>query len=228
MFMKKIKGFTLIEVAIVLLIITLALGSLLGPVSTQLKEAKIKETEAQLQEIKQAILAFAIVNNRLPCPDTSTPRNGLENNCAVPTATGAVPSVALGLTRRIDSWGSEIIYSVTANFADALPAGAGTGCATANQNVSFEICSQGNLFVFLESALATPVANNLPVVLVSIGQRKSAADTSAEENENNDGDENFVEREYGNPGDNIPFNDIVVWLSASELVSTMVKAGRLP
>lgn len=230
--MNKINGFTLIEVAIVLLIITLALGSVLGPISSQLKQSKINETEEQLEEIKQAILAFAIVNNRLPCPDIDLPRDGSENpNCAPATSVGGLPTVELGLTKRLDAWGGEIIYRVTSTFADTLPAGAGSPCvpaATANPNVSFEICSPGDINVFQEATLTTPVANNLPVILISMGQRKNAADTSAEETENTNGDTFFVSREYTDANANTPFNDQVVWISAPELVSAMVKAGKLP
>ena len=84
---KKNKGFTLIELAVVLFIVSLLLGGLLAPLSAQIQARRISDTNKSLHEIKEHLLGFAIIHNaRLPCPATETdPFNinyGLEN-CSV-------------------------------------------------------------------------------------------------------------------------------------------------
>src|SRR3990167_394325 len=83
----KNKGFTLIELAVALFIVSLLLGGLLAPLSAQIQARRISDTNKSLHEIKEPLLGFAIIHNaRLPCPATETdPFNinyGLEN-CSV-------------------------------------------------------------------------------------------------------------------------------------------------
>ena len=66
--MNKIAGFSLIEMAMGLVIIGLLVGSLLVPGVEQSTQQKIKLTQQTLEEIKTALLGFAEANNRLPCP----------------------------------------------------------------------------------------------------------------------------------------------------------------
>ncbi|MDP2785976.1 MAG: prepilin-type N-terminal cleavage/methylation domain-containing protein, partial [Sulfurimicrobium sp.] len=65
-------GFTLVEMAIVLIIIGLLLGGLLMPLSAQMEQRRISETQKTLDEINQALIGFAVANKRLPCPSTQT------------------------------------------------------------------------------------------------------------------------------------------------------------
>lgn len=61
-------GFTLIEMAIVLLILAALLSYTFMPLRAQLETANIKEARGKLAEIEQAIYGFAIANGRMPCP----------------------------------------------------------------------------------------------------------------------------------------------------------------
>ena len=76
----ELRGFTLIELAVVIAIVALLLGALLVPLATQVQGRNIKETQRSLKEIKEALLGYAVTQGRLPCPDTD--RDGLED-CAV-------------------------------------------------------------------------------------------------------------------------------------------------
>ncbi len=71
------NGFTLIEMAVVLLIIGLLLGGVLAPLSTQIDNDRRKETSNTLKQISDALLGYAVANVRLPCPDTNG--DGLED-----------------------------------------------------------------------------------------------------------------------------------------------------
>ena len=69
--MKNIQqGFTLIEIAIVLLIVTILLGYTIAmfPIQQELKQ--YRKANAEMEEIIDSLIAFAQINGRLPCPDT--------------------------------------------------------------------------------------------------------------------------------------------------------------
>ncbi len=63
-------GFTLIEISIVLLIVTILLGYTVAlfPIQQELKQ--YRQADAEISEIINHLIAFAQVNSRLPCPDT--------------------------------------------------------------------------------------------------------------------------------------------------------------
>jgi prepilin-type N-terminal cleavage/methylation domain-containing protein len=77
---RRDRGFTLIEIAIALFIITLILGSLLVPLTTQVAQRKTSDTQKTLEDIKEALVGFAVSNGRLPCPASAT-SNGVESFC---------------------------------------------------------------------------------------------------------------------------------------------------
>ncbi|MGZ8256366.1 MAG: type II secretion system protein, partial [Gallionella sp.] len=81
----KTLGFTLIEMAMVLMIVALVLGGMLPVISGQIEQQRTNETRKQLAEIREALLGFVVTNNRLPCPATGALNTGVE---AV-TGTGA-------------------------------------------------------------------------------------------------------------------------------------------
>jgi len=122
-------GFTLIEMAIVLLILAALLSYTFMPLRAQLETAHIKEARGKLAEIEQAIYGFAIATGRLPCP-TLPGQGGLSQpqppGAACSNAIGFVPSVILGLKGEnncdgllLDPRGGPNRYSVTASDAKA-------------------------------------------------------------------------------------------------------------
>ena len=61
-------GFTLVEMAMVLIIVALLLGGLLPTVTSQLEQQRNNESSKQLAEIKEALIGYALINGRLPRP----------------------------------------------------------------------------------------------------------------------------------------------------------------
>ncbi len=126
-------GFTLIELAIVLVILGLVLGGLVVPLATQVQSRKVNETEAIIGEIKESLYGYAIANGRLPCPATIA-ANGMENRrnddagigpidaqtdgCRGGSYSGLLPWATLGVPE-MDAWGNRFRYRVTNEFTRA-------------------------------------------------------------------------------------------------------------
>lgn len=235
----KTAGFTLVEMAIVLVIIGLLLGGMLMPLSAQMDQRRVSETQKALDEINQALLGFAIVNGFLPCPADPTLASGTANAgvARVRTAAactggnnGVLPWATLGLSET-DSWGNRYTYRVTTGFADTTD---GTACGTATAGVSFELCSAGDAVVRPASGSPSSLATAIPAVIVSHGKNASGAyntagtqllpvSADADEAENSDSDTDFVSK-----APTATFDDLVAWVSPNSLFNRMVAAGRLP
>lgn len=68
MFVRKVAGFSLIEIAVVLVIISILLAVVAIPLATQVDQRRRAETAKQLDLAKDAVIGFAMANGRLPCP----------------------------------------------------------------------------------------------------------------------------------------------------------------
>jgi prepilin-type N-terminal cleavage/methylation domain-containing protein len=246
--MKSIfqKGFTLIEMAVVLMIVGLLLGGMLVPLSAQMDQRNISETQKALSEIKEAIIGYALVHGRLPCPAVpSTPTgqtvSGIGAGASVPLSsnvcsisTGVLPWATLGVNET-DGWGNRYTYRVDTNFSDSNSNNTyGSGCSPnpAPSNASFALCSSGTLNV-LSAASGVTIAGNIPVVVISHGKHASGAWTpqgtqlptsgDPDEQDNSNGNSTFVSHTPTST-----FDDLVVWISPSILFNRMVAAGKLP
>lgn len=62
------RGFTLTELAIVLVIVALLIGGMTVAVSTQREVMNTNDTQRKLNEAMDTLLGFAAVHGRLPCP----------------------------------------------------------------------------------------------------------------------------------------------------------------
>ncbi|MHB1401155.1 MAG: type II secretion system protein [Thiobacillus sp.] len=65
--MKRARGFTLIELAIVLVIMTILIGGLAMPLSAQIQARRIAETKKILDEAHETIIGFALSSATSPC-----------------------------------------------------------------------------------------------------------------------------------------------------------------
>lgn len=223
--MRKMRGFSLIEIAVVLVIMGLVLGGLLLTMGTYQQYQRSQQTQRQLAEARDALIGFAATRGRLPCP-ADPAGNGQERT---PTAAGCttgvegeLPWATLGLPR-VDAWGLALRYAVSAEFARSsgvtyagCPPGQPT---TPPTNARFALCSVGT---YTASDLAgQAVGQQLPAVLWSEGPNGNSAGVG--ENENRDGDNNFA---ASTPTQD--FDDIVEWVPPTVLMNRMLQAGRLP
>src|SRR5687767_8707088 len=76
------RGFTLVEIAIAIFIIMLLLGSILVPLTTQVEQRQVSETQKMLKDIKEALISHAVAKGYLPCPDRPSGGAGGANDTA--------------------------------------------------------------------------------------------------------------------------------------------------
>lgn len=90
-----VNGFSLVEIAVVLVILTILLSIVVVPIATQVEQRRVDETQKFLESAKDALYGFAAANGRLPCPATATSA-GQESFCtnASPAACGAPQTIA--------------------------------------------------------------------------------------------------------------------------------------
>jgi prepilin-type N-terminal cleavage/methylation domain-containing protein len=273
---SRSQGFSLIELAIGLVIVATLLSALLVPLATQMDQQRAAETRRQLDTARDALMGFAASHGRLPCPATST-SNGVEAFLTPPTgnpsngecasALGLLPAVTLGLSPLDDqgfyrdAYGTEnnrIRYAVSLSnvnrYTNSIDCGSrgtgpvavirplttspgpGGGMRTATMqaiaqaascdNVFFTVCTTSNC-----SGAGNQILSNGGAMVVIWSLGRNAGDTGrttpVDELENQDTDNMFVARERRDTADN-EFDDMVLWISPSLLLSRMTAAGALP
>ena len=205
----KIQGFTLVEMAVVLVIIGLLIGSFLTPLSQQVDQLRIESTKKSLEEIKSALLGFAIINGYLPCPDMDS--DGIDNDLAPPcNAEGDLPWADLALNKgRRDEWGQPFRYRVDSAFTVNFPDPPTTTDGLRVQD------SAGTALVADET-----IGNTSRVIAIVFSTGKN---TTAE-SDNDDADTIYTHDDYVEG----TFDDILVWLPKSILINRLATAGKWP
>lgn len=219
------QGFSLVEMAIVLIIFGLFLSATLVPLSAQRSIKDIADTRASLEVIKEAIYGFAIINGRLPCPssfstlDPSNVNYGIEN-CAIAGSEGYLPWKTLGVpegdawvvhrTAATDPWTGYWRYRIDTNFSAISTFNTSilaTSSAFAN-NLSV-LDSAGNV---LNTSAESPIA-----IIYSLGKNLAA-----------DGQNSSLDTIYQSDDITTAFDDQLVWITRPTLVNKLAIAGKLP
>lgn len=121
--MRPTRGFTLVEIAIVLVIMGLLLALMLGMTRGMMEMQLRTATSTALTRSDNALTNFVMVTRRLPCPadgsmPPSDPAQGLEQrdlatgDCLNNQARGVVPWRTLGLSPAdvTDGWSGLLMY----------------------------------------------------------------------------------------------------------------------
>ena len=205
--LRRPSGFTLVEMAVVLVIVGLMLGGLMMSLSQSQESTRRSDAQKQLDETEEALYGFAQANGRLPNPVNAI---GVEITTGTPERHGFVPAVLLGLKGGrnaagllLDPWNNPVRYSVTSAFAAVFPMG-----------------TTGTLAVLNTSGGAV-IANQIPAVIFTEGSNW-AISTSADEAENTNSDVNFVSAGYSE----VNFDDLITWISPNILYARLIAAGR--
>jgi len=226
----KLRGFTLVELAIVLIIVSLLASGLMLSLSSQMDQRARSETDQKLQEIRDALIGYAASHSAtdgkpyLPCPDTDG--DGFENRPAntCGSAEGTLPWNDLGVASQ-DAWGNRFRYRVEPSFS--------------GKDFGFTLSSPANMTICDQQACTSKLATKVPVVVISHGKNGygatnagntiNPAPTSADEleNTNTDASGTFVSHPP-TPSGPSEFDDQVVWLPTNILYNRLISAGRLP
>lgn len=112
------NGFSLIEIAVVLLIISVLVTIVAVPLSTQLEQRRSDDTRKQIELAKEALIGFAMANGRLPCPASAT-SNGVSSFCTLGTGACVVTTTTTAaiLTHGRCSDSNGLLPAVTLGFS---------------------------------------------------------------------------------------------------------------
>lgn len=250
------RGFTLFELTIVIAVISLLLGLVIAPLASQNVARQLRAERNAQQEIRDALIGYAIVNRRLPCPDND--RDGEEDlvggigpACDAGPDTfvefGFLPWVDLGVQGE-DTWGRLYQYRVHSAFVfqstPGTPAPNPTG-------LDLQDTPDINVDDYNDSKALVRIANDVAAVILSLGPNGNggtnidgdaigdAPPSNTNEASNIDGDEDFVSRNHtpvtqpcNDAAGSAPlfceFDDVLTWVPPSLLFLRMVEGGALP
>lgn len=184
--MKKISGFTLVEISVALVIVALLLAGITDESLPEPAPGKPDQGNApDARRHPRRGLRLAIGSGHLPCPadpelassaaGAGQEARDAENKCAF--IEGVVPWATLGV-RELDAWGGALQrYRVTGDFADfdRITIGDSATCTIRHGNrrhpeVSFAVCSTGDLIILSrDGALGVPTS---VAVIVSHGRNR--------------------------------------------------------
>ncbi len=230
-------GFTLVEMAIVLVIVGITLGGLLVSLSAQVDQRDYSQTRQSMEEIRGALLGYALSHGYLPCPAISA-ENGAEDRtagaCTAGKRVGFLPWAELGVNKT-DSWNRLYRYSVTPAYANS-PLAIALSPPTA-RDITIQTRNAAGALVNLSNT------NDIPVAVISHGKNGYGGtsndgvlltDTSInnhdEKTNNTGGGTMAVSREFGSDKTTTfgEYDDLVVWISPNLYLSKMVTVGNLP
>jgi prepilin-type N-terminal cleavage/methylation domain-containing protein len=142
---KRNAGFTLVELAVGIVVLALLLGGLLIPLRTQVEVRKIDETQRMLAQAREALLGYVVANGYFPCPADAVsygaesngpnPHDSINGTCAASTGDGSagfhgfLPARALGMSPvdaegyAIDAWGTSVNRLRYAVYSDGATIG---------------------------------------------------------------------------------------------------------
>jgi len=233
----KSRGFTLVEVAIVLVIVGLLLAGGMILMSATADTARYKESQSNLNEVKETMISYYSVNHFLPCPDTDG--DGIENPPAhTGTCTdvrGFLPHVTLGIGGNGDAWGERIKYIVTDEATRFFTTQA-TSCTYTRPAVSAstiriqDLNTAATNYVgdFAAFALVSTAKNGRQTNSGMTGaftNNGGCAGLNAREQENCDADSILRFGNQMTDGTSVTFDDMVVWVGDMQLISELRKSG---
>jgi len=224
------RGFTLVELAIALVIVSVLAGGMLLTLRAQYAQKQLDETRTALDEAREALLAYASATGHLPCPaQDGTPGNGQEQRDASGACTrvrGLLPWETLGL-RAIDGWNQRLAYQLSPAFSrDGIDMEASEG--------NILVRGAGGVSLAADNAVAAAVwslGNNGTFATQPSGSRNPGPGAGADEQANDPGTAGLrlIARDSSDAANaGGAFDDHVIWISRFVLFGKMMSAGRLP
>lgn len=250
----RARGFSVLEVALSIVILALLLGAMTLPLQTQLETRMVDETEQLLEQAREALLGYLVANGHFPCPADAL-SNGYEPLLTDHDAglcgggfIGFLPAAELGMTKvdaqgyAVDAWGgiaNRIRYAVTDQTVSGVTYAYTSEGGLASIDVEaldstdlLYVCASGTGVTGVDCGAATVLTSRAAVVIWSVGPNARTGGASVDEAQNpnpNGGlsDRVFVSRPRSS-GVGTEFDDVVTWIPITVIVNRMVAAGYLP
>jgi prepilin-type N-terminal cleavage/methylation domain-containing protein len=247
----RARGFSLVELSIVVLVIGIVLTMGIGAWTANLENQAHAATAQRQAAIKEALTGYLRRNNRLPCPDSDfTAPDGVENRTtagdpttACSAAFGIIPYTTLSLARDAarDGWGNFFSYHVSNTNITASVAGNWSANTDWTRSAWFRTGSTGLITVNNRNgATVTAIATNVVAVVVSHGRngfgaytisgtRNTLATTGTDEENNTNAGTTYLRRDLttDDAATGGPFDDQVLILTANDLLEPLFRDGSL-
>jgi prepilin-type N-terminal cleavage/methylation domain-containing protein len=248
-----LRGFSLVELAVVMAIVAFLLGSLMYTLSAQVEQRNFDDTRRRLEQARELLLSFAIVKGRLPCPANAASAGDESFTAGVGTACstyygGWLPARAIGFQQvdsggyAVDAWGNRLRYAVSpktwgtglaARFTKQHVSGdAAAAWALTNVPDDLVVCSTATGATSTSCAATSSVTNQNVLVAIVFSTGKNGALTCAtctDEAANNGTDPVFVwHTPTSSSATGGEFDDQFTWITVGELYGRLIAAGVLP
>ncbi|MDO9041018.1 MAG: prepilin-type N-terminal cleavage/methylation domain-containing protein [Desulfocapsaceae bacterium] len=247
------KGFTLAEMAIVVLLGGIMLTMGIKVLTVTMQNTAITETKARQERIRTALIGFLRTNERLPCPDiAATPTGTAPGACNANPAQGygVVPWTTLGISQNdaLDGWGNFFTYRVANRRPAAVVKDWTTTPASTTTSYTIGELSHPSTALTINElnaagAALTSTTTQAVVIIFSHGKNGFGAKTTkgtniapppaanAGETTNNTATTaTFVKRPYTDSSTafNGPFDDIVDFMTPQDLLQPLINDGTQP
>lgn len=239
--MKELHGFTLIEIALVLVIVSF-LGSFLIPLTEYWDQQRIELTQQRLEKIKEALLGFAVIHGYLPCPaiddkGKETGRNSTGRRCVThDRSDGYLPWADLGVGR-YDAWGNPFRYRVDGWFSNSDGIYTGINALVGKTENPLEVTEKkviGKPVYQLNISNDSTYRANIVAIIFSCG-KNGRPDNKNDADETPNSDASCQNDEAGDKHDYVQdvyvedqFDDLLTWLPKYILLNRLAAAGRWP
>jgi len=245
----RTNGFTLVELAVVTVLIGIVMTLGLKTLNATLGTAAFSETKAKQERIKIALIGYLRTHGVLPCPDSSSDSvvaSGESIACTTPdSGYGVVPWITLEIPREtvIDGWGNYFTYRVANGSGGSRDwtSKTTTSAFTINELMTQtdaltiqELNADGSALVDVTKkavvAIVSHGKNGFGAKTMKVGARMPTDDAGAGEKTNATvGTATFVMR----PGTesaaafNGPYDDLVAFMKPQDLLQPLINEGTL-
>lgn len=242
---NSVTGFTLIEIAVVLFILSLLLVGGLNIIATQRSNLGFKQTINRMDRLFEAMQLFLVRNDRLPCPAIPTlaksdAQFGQESIDETPCEAdqeigstgvywGTVPYRTLNLAagEYADGWDNQIFYVVNGGAASDNSLNAGRWDISNSIQLRDRATAPPTPQVLISNgvfALISAGPNGSGAYSLNGVERPAPIATSLDELDNLDADVQLVSADYSE-NERRPFDDIVRVYTEDQIMASIIRDG---